>query len=120
MREQLKEWKLKSFEKYNFQCILSNGNNKLNIHHLNKNFSEIVYEVLKTLNLKLYNSIGDYSFKALDSIVNLCLELHDKYGLGVPIESDLHIIFHKLYGKENNTSEQFEEFTKRYYAGEFN
>jgi len=119
LREQLKEWKIKSFEKYDYVCVLTNINNKLNIHHLYKSFSEIVYETLEILNLDTRSNIGDYLPEELNNIIVLFQELHDKYGLGVPIESNLHNLFHKLYGTTNNTPEQFEEFTKRYKLGEF-
>jgi len=120
LREQLKEWKIKSLEQNNYKCILSNTNVNLHIHHLYKSFSEIVYKVLEILNLTTRSNIGDYSLEELNDITSMFLKLHDEYGLGVPIESNLHHLFHSLYGKTNNTKEQFEEFVKRYDIGEFN
>lgn len=38
----------------------------------------------------------------------------------VLIKRDLHKKFHAIYGKENNTKEQLEEFKERYIKGEFN
>lgn len=38
---------------------------------------------------------------------------------GILIRSDLHYLFHFLYGKKKNTPSQFEEFKSRYLSGEF-
>lgn len=41
-----------------------------------------------------------------------CLKLHYKYGLGVCLTEELHKEFHNIYGKRNNTLEQYMEFKK--------
>jgi len=55
----------------------------------------------------------------LKKVKDKCLKLHYKYGLGVCIRKDIHELFHNLYGRGNNTPEQFKEFTQRYQNGEF-
>ena len=42
----------------------------------------------------------------------MCLELHYQYGLGVSLLESVHKEFHDLYGRGDNTPEQFEEFKK--------
>ena len=39
-----------------------------------------------------------------------CLELHYKYGLGVCVTSEVHDLFHDIFGKGNNTYEQWSNF----------
>lgn len=120
LRQQLYDWRIASFEKYDFKCFLSSTNYSLHVHHVNMSFSNIVYEVLDILSLDSYPQVKDYSEKELNSIVELFLEKHREYGCGIPIEHDLHELFHKTYGYINNTYEQFEEYIKRYKNGEFN
>lgn len=102
-------WKNDSFNLYNNKCDITNSSNKNIIHH-HKNFSDIVKEVLNTLNLEIKYNLSEYSELDLKLIEKLSLELHYKYGLGICISQDEHKLFHKIYGKKNNTKEQYDEF----------
>ena len=46
--------------------------------------------------------------------------IHKKYPLGECIRTDLHSLFHELYGVGNNTPQQWEEFKNKYQYGLFN
>ncbi len=115
LREYTIPWKFDSLKAYGFKCALSFINDgTLEIHHLNKNFSEIVYETFNTLNLPIYNNMSKYSQKERDLIRDKLLELHYRYGLGIPLTKEIHKLFHSIYGNKNNTPEQFDEFKQNY------
>jgi hypothetical protein len=118
LRDKITIWKQESLKKSNYQCELTNEKVEV-IHHL-YSFHNIVKETLRILNLPLYDSVNKYNNNELRIITDKCIELHQQYGLGVCLTKQIHNLFHKEYGNENNTPEQFENFKTRYNNGEFN
>lgn len=108
LRGKLSEWKNKTAQRANYKCDIS-GLPYEEIHHL-YGFSNILEEVFKTTGIPVYESISDYSENELKCLVNTTLILHDKYGLGVCLTESIHSKFHSIYGKNNNTPEQYYEF----------
>lgn len=120
LRDKIGQWKRDSLKEYDFKCAITNINDsKLVVHHL-YGFNQILSEVMIELNLPIHNSVSGYSQEELDKIQNLLLVKHYEYGMGLPLLPNIHDLFHKSYGKGNNTPEQFYEFKERYYNGEFN
>lgn len=117
LRKKLDGWKKDSMEACGYRCVITGGYFDV-IHHL-YSFNKIVSETLNILGLEFKSKISEYSTEELIAIENLCLELHKKYGLGVCLSKEIHDLFHKIYGKYDNTPEQFEEFKERYKNGEF-
>ncbi|OBG93881.1 hypothetical protein A9X05_09070 [Mycobacterium sp. E3298] len=62
--------------------------------------------------------VGDYSKDELYRLENLFVRKHT-LDTGVPLLKEIHDLFHKTYGRFNNTPEQFYEFKERYLSGEF-
>jgi hypothetical protein len=120
LREVIDQWKFDSLKHYDFMCPLTGTDDDLIIHHLYP-FHKIVKEALDILNMDVRPAISEYSQDELNSIDDMVLKLHDKYGYGVPLERYIHDMFHskKLYGALHNTPEQFEEFKQRWLQGEF-
>lgn len=107
----LPSWKKDSFKKYNYQCDISGiHNDVLVIHHVNRNYSDILYETMNILKLQMHQEINKYTEKELQLIEEKCLELHYKYGLGVCLIEKIHNEFHSIYGKTKNTMEQYKTF----------
>ena len=118
-RGQLYEWKLDSLKSTNYKCYFTNvNNNNLQIHHVNRNFIDIMEETFNVCNLPLRGNIEDYSYKEFELLNKTFLELHYKYGLGVPMQEYIHKTFHCIYGHTNNTHEQFKKFEYKYHSGE--
>jgi hypothetical protein len=117
LRSKLYKWKIESVDFSGGKCVVT-GDNFDDIHHL-YSFHSIFKETLILTNLPIHNEISKYTKNELKLLRDTCLELHFKYGLGVCLREDIHMLFHSIYGSENNTTEQFEEFKQKYYDGEF-
>lgn len=109
LRHNINEWKMDSFKKYNFKCDITGECESLVIHHL-YNYSDIIKEVFETLKLPIYECINKYTDEELEMLKATCVSIHYKYGLGVCLTEGVHIEFHSIYGKKNNTVEQYNEF----------
>lgn len=112
LRNTILEWKYDSYDKYNFKCDIRGVNNKCSIHHLH-NFSDIVLEVIDTLHIPIHETIGEYTEDEIKQMEERCLQLHYKYGLGICLCEEEHMLFHSIYGRKNNTKEQYEEFKNK-------
>jgi hypothetical protein len=118
MRRTITEWKKESMRKDNYKCVLSNKPFSV-IHHL-YSYNKIIQEVLNELHLDVRTTMSEYSLNEKTLLVNKCLELHYKYGLGVCLCEELHKLFHNIYGVLDNSHQQFEEFKIRLKLGDFN
>lgn len=114
-RGQIYKWKEESMKNCNYQCILT-GSKDYKIHHL-YGFNKIVEEALFVSDeqglLKGTNP-QDYTKEEMDVLINIFLEIHNKYPLGVCVRTDLHDKFHEIYGIGNNTPEQWNAFEYKY------
>ena len=77
---------------------------------MTKSFRDIVKETFEIIGIDIYPEIKYYTLDELELISKTCLELHYKYGLGVCMLNEYHVLFHTIYGKFNNTIEQYNEF----------
>jgi hypothetical protein len=121
IREKIGDWKKDSLSRSGYCCdITGEKSHNLVVHHLYKNFNEILFETLEILEITLYDDISKYKKEELEDISNKCISLHNYYGLGVALLPKIHDLFHNIYSKKNNTEEQYVEFKYKYYNGEYN
>lgn len=119
MRTRMLKWRLDSYQKYEYKCDITGVKKKSNVIHHLYNYSDILQETLNVLNIKTKQVIGDYSYEELKIVEDKCLELHYKYGLGVCLSEEVHKEFHAIYGKRNNTLEQYLEFKENKLKGRY-
>lgn len=88
------------------------------IHHL-QSFNLMLKETLDVLGIdKLKNKMSDYSAEELNVFLSTFLDVQNKYPISVPISANVHHYFHKLYGRGNNTLDQFYDFLSKIKSGE--
>lgn len=118
MRDKINPWKVDSFSYYNNTCIVTGTKNNKNIIHHLYGFNSILEEALLELKLSIRPEVNMYNQEELKSIEDLCLTKHYSYGFGVCVFYEIHNIFHKIYGKGNNTPSQWEDFITKIKYGE--
>lgn len=109
LRQRLKKWKEDSFEKYGYSCYASGNKEDLEIHHLNKPFYQIVDEAIVLTNVEIGNNISSIPPEKLEKLTKYVIDLHYKYGLGIPLNRKLHKEIHNKYGNDVS-KEEFQEF----------
>ena len=118
LREYIKPWNKDSMKYSDYKSVISEKPFK-HIHHVNKNFSEILELTFKISNIEIKETIEEYTSEELEKLEKICLMLHCFFGPGVCLTEEEHKLFHKIYGNHDNTKEQFEEFKHRFQNGEF-
>lgn len=103
-------WKKEILKKANYVCdIDKNHTDNLVIHHMEKNFVDIVKEASINTEIPILNDISEYTPEDRFAIEKEILDLHYKYE-AVVIQRKYHDAFHLKYGKTKNTKEQYLEF----------
>lgn len=118
LRNKLKPW-LNASKKRSNVCFVTGEVG--NVYHHIYPFRDILSETLESLKYdnREYYQISDFTTKELNAIKDKCLELHFKYGLGVCLKEEIHNLFHHIYGFEDLSMHELEEFKERYNKGEF-
>jgi len=119
LRGKINKWKFDSLKNNNFKCFITGLEGNLVVHHV-KPFSEIVKETVNELSLPSHQNISHYSENELNEISKLCIRKHYEYGLGIPLDSNIHDLFHEEYSVFYFDEDDFYEFIERFKGGEFN
>ena len=114
LRGQLFEWKKQSMESCNFQCVLT-GSKDFAIHHI-ISFNIIVKNFLSQYDIELKDNFEDYTVEELSELSELFVQYHHTYPLGVCVDSNLHMQFHRMYG-DINDERQWNSFVQKFNEG---
>lgn len=117
LRNNIVNWKKESMYACNYKCVIT-GDDFDDIHHLHS-FNLIFKELINETMFELKDNFIEHNKDEIEYLENKIVELHNKYGLGVCLRKDIHSLFHVLYGRGDNTPEQFDEFKTRCSFGEF-
>jgi hypothetical protein len=112
LRTHIQQWKVDSMKACEFKCVITGGKFDV-VHHL-YGFNMILQEVLDETGIPIYDKIGSYTEEQLEMLTNRVIAKHYEYPLGVCLTEEIHALFHSIYGKGDNTPEQFHEFIKCY------
>ncbi|MGY0694087.1 hypothetical protein ACW2QC_15115 [Virgibacillus sp. FSP13] len=114
LRRSINEWKQASLKATNYKCFISGEKGRLVVHHADDNhpFYVIMQETFELTQLPIYSTIGHYTQEELTLLSSICLDLHFKYGLGVPLKPELHEEFHHIYGFTKWSNQNFREFVE--------
>lgn len=118
LRECLKEWKKNTMQACGYKCILTDKSFE-DIHHLHS-FNQIFDEIVNEIDFKLKEYMNEYTDDELKILNDKTKEKHYKYGLGICLTREVHYLFHDIYGRGNNTIEQFLEFVDNFYPNKLN
>lgn len=119
LRNSISDWFENCKKQANYTCQLTNKKNiKLHTHHL-YSFNLIVKDAHDKYNIEIKEHISEYNDDELNLLKEYIKECHKDNSNAIILSDDMHRLFHSLYGKGNNTPEQYYEFDKRYKNGEF-
>lgn len=113
LRKSIKQWKKDILARDNYKCVLSDEKKDIVIHHI-ISFNTLVSQASEESGIPILRKIADYE-NAEDFLIlkEKLISLH-KIENGITISRELHNKFHEIYGKGNNTIEQFNEFYNNY------
>lgn len=116
LRISINTWKRDSLINGNYRCFITGLHGEFHVHH-HKNFSDIVKDSLRELQIEIKDEIGMYESEELMMITNKVIEKHYEYGYGVVMLKEIHNLFHKVYGRFDNNMNQVLEFKENYLNG---
>lgn len=117
LRAWIINWKKQSAKEWDYKCVIT-GRRFSHIHHLTT-FDSIVKETFETLHFDIRDSTFDYEPYEVEMIKKQLINLHEKYGYGIPLISEIHSLFHQLYGYCNCTKRDMYDFVLRFINNEF-
>lgn len=112
------DWRKAELRRNNFTCyVTGKRSGDLHVHHVTP-FHEMRDKVVSELGIELLPTIADYDEDTVEAMRNRIVELHESEK-GYVITSEMHKLFHTLYGFKTDVND-LTEFKTRHRLGEFN
>lgn len=116
MRGRLNSWRNRIIKENGNKCCLTGTREQLEVHHC-RSFNLIIEETIAELEIEIRERIDDYAKDELKEFEETFMRIQEGYREYVCVNSDVHHLFHKIYGFGNNTIEQWNEFENKFKAG---
>lgn len=116
IRGNIWKWKSESMKSCDYKCVIT-GSKDFQVHHL-YSLSSIFNETIRENNIILKDNFSNYSKEELSFILDKFIEKQNQYPLGICVRTDIHMLFHKLYGKVVEP-EMWYEFVENYNKGKY-
>lgn len=113
VRNRLRTWVCLIKERNGYKCAITGVESNVVVHHI-RSFNLIIEECIGLLNFDIDKNLDEHSKEELNKFVNVFFELQEYYGDYICISEDLHEKFHCMYGRGDNTREQWNEFILNY------
>jgi len=104
-------WRREQVQKHSSCSVISGPGTKLNVHHYSRSSLSIIEEVARAYSVAPNALVDKLEKSVLEKIIKDYNEINSQQ-VGVPLTRAEHNEFHRLYGRTNNTPEQFEAFFK--------
>ena len=117
LRSDTKDWFNESMEFCGYNCVIT-GLNFNNVHHTTA-FKDIVDETFNLVDIDKRATVSDYTEEEFDSLTDVLKYLHSEYGYGACLTTEVHQLFHNIYGYKNFSPFDFLDFAYRIDIGEF-
>ena len=120
LRKFTNDWKNKILAESKNTCYISDiaRPNGVEIHHVTKSFDEVLEEIFRETGIVYREKVKDYNPRELKILGDSVVEKH-KSIQGIALLSEVHSLFHKEYGVNNNSMVQIEDLKRRFQRGEF-
>lgn len=111
LRDKVNVWRYAQIRDNGSICDITGSNCRTDLHHL-KPFYQIRDEALTELGLGKGKTVSDYTQDQIDALTKLVVDKHDNVK-GVSIRTDIHILFHSMYGHDTDEADYL-EFKENY------
>lgn len=116
IRARIQTWRNNVREKNNYTCEITGSRTNIIVHHC-RGFNLLLNEAIESIGFEIKENFNDYNIDELEELVEIFLDIQEKYGEYVCINEDIHRLFHNQYGYGNNTMQQWAEFVDNYHKG---